>query len=175
MSRGTKRYHPDSARGTIGMITAVPIALRKNPTRMMPAGRLEPARFPASIATANMLSDSGASERPASMALYSRVIWRKIGKAIINPPNVICCIICWDTPRRKWGSLNRSGSSRAGWPRCLRRTSHLARPPRAAAPTSMMPRTDSAPSCQARMPRTIPPMPTTDSRAPTRSICRGPV
>ena len=43
---------------------------------MMLAGRRVPAFFPASSATANMLSDSGANERPASIALYSYTICR---------------------------------------------------------------------------------------------------
>ena len=44
--------------------------------RTMPLGRRPPALRPATSATANMLSDSGASERPASIALYSRTICR---------------------------------------------------------------------------------------------------
>jgi hypothetical protein len=47
-----------------------------NPTRMMRLGLRLPALFPASSATANIVSDSGASERPASIALYSSTIWR---------------------------------------------------------------------------------------------------
>ena len=43
-----------------------------------------------------MLSDSGASARPACSALYSRTICRKIGRAIIAPPSAIC-----------WSSLAR--------------------------------------------------------------------
>ena len=39
-------------------------------------GRRLPALFPASSATANMLSESGARDRPASMALYSSTICR---------------------------------------------------------------------------------------------------
>ena len=35
-----------------------------------------PGVFPASSATANMLSDSGASDRPACMASYSSTICR---------------------------------------------------------------------------------------------------
>jgi hypothetical protein len=35
-----------------------------------------PAFLPASSATANIVSDSGASERPASIASYSSTIWR---------------------------------------------------------------------------------------------------
>ena len=44
--------------------------------RMITLGRRPPALRPATIATANMLSDSGASESPASIALYSRTICR---------------------------------------------------------------------------------------------------
>jgi hypothetical protein len=43
---------------------------------MMLLGRRFPARRPASNATANMLSDSGAIESPACIALYSSTIWR---------------------------------------------------------------------------------------------------
>ena len=59
----------------------------------MSAARRFPAFFPASSATANMLSDSGASDRPACIALYSRVICKNRGRTIIAPPSVICCII----------------------------------------------------------------------------------
>jgi hypothetical protein len=57
---------------------------------MMAAGRRLPARRPASRAAANIVKESGASERPACMASYSRVIWRKRGNAIMAPPRVIC-------------------------------------------------------------------------------------
>ena len=40
------------------------------------AGRRFAARFPATKAVANMLSDSGARDRPASIALYSSTICR---------------------------------------------------------------------------------------------------
>ena len=90
MSSGIVRAQPESARGTMGSNAATPMVRRRNPARMMPAGRLFPARFPASSATANMLSDSGAIESPDPIALYSRTIWRKIGKAIIRPPSEIC-------------------------------------------------------------------------------------
>ena len=66
-----------------------------------------------------MLSDSGASDSPASIALYSSVICRKSGSAIIAPPSVICCIICWEIPSRKCGKRNRSGSSSVGLPGTL--------------------------------------------------------
>ena len=52
----------------------------------MSAARRFPALFPASNATANMLSDRGASDSPASIALYSSVICKKSGSAIIAPP-----------------------------------------------------------------------------------------
>ncbi len=42
----------------------------------------------------NMLSESGASDRPACMALYSSTICKKIGSAIIVPPRAICWSIC---------------------------------------------------------------------------------
>ena len=76
MSSGITSPHPDDARGTIGISTKSPSVKRANPARMMPAGRRVPARFPASNAIANMLSDSGAIDRPAPMALYSSTICR---------------------------------------------------------------------------------------------------
>ena len=53
-----------------------------------------PAFLPATSATANIVSDSGASESPASSALYSSTICRYIGSAIIIPPSAICCSVC---------------------------------------------------------------------------------
>ncbi len=44
--------------------------------RMMLLGRRWPARLAASSAVANMLNESGASDRPACIALYSSTIWR---------------------------------------------------------------------------------------------------
>ncbi len=70
-----------------------------------------------------MLSDSGASDSPASMALYSSVICRKSGSAIIAPPRVICCNICCEIPIVKCGKRNRPGSSSVTFPSRLRRTS----------------------------------------------------
>ena len=101
------------------MIDPIPIVVSANPARTMSAGRRFPAFFPASNATANMLSDSGAIDSPACIALYSRVICKKSGSAIIAPPRVICCIICWLIPIRKCGNRNRSGSSRVGLPCAL--------------------------------------------------------
>ena len=94
MSNGTKSHQPESVRGTIGMISAIPTVLRANPTRMMSLGRRPPALRPASSATANMLSESGARVNPVFSALYSSVIWRKIGSAIIAPPSVTFCSSC---------------------------------------------------------------------------------
>ena len=84
-----------------------------------------------------MLSDSGASDSPACIALYSRVICKKSGSAIIAPPSVICCIICPEIPIRKCGNRNRSGSSRVGLPSRLRLTSHQASSASATAPSAM--------------------------------------
>ena len=141
----------------------------------MAAGRRFPARFPAARATANIVSDSGASESPASKALYSSTICRKIGSTIIVPPSAICWSICPEIP--DWNSFdrNRVGSSSVGlcW-RCRRR-SQATRAAMAAAPTAMVAMTHSPPSCQMRMPSTMPPMPTTDNTAPTGSTVRGPV
>ena len=58
------------------MSTAIPTARSRKPNRMMLLGRRSPAFFPASSATANMLSESGASDRPACIALYSSTICR---------------------------------------------------------------------------------------------------
>ena len=76
MISGIAIHQPDDARGTIGISTSSPSVKSANPARMMPAGRRFPARFPASNAIANMLSDSGAIDRPAPMALYSSTICR---------------------------------------------------------------------------------------------------
>ena len=72
------------------MIDAVPRLASTKPARMIAAGRRLPARRPATIAAANIVSESGASDRPACMALYSRLIWRNSGNAIMAPPSVIC-------------------------------------------------------------------------------------
>ena len=93
MSSGMTSAQPEVARGTMGRRLAKPIASRTNPTWMTMAGRRLPERLPASSATANMLSDSGASDSPARIASYSSTICRKIGSAIIVPPRAICCII----------------------------------------------------------------------------------
>ena len=123
MISGIARYHPESARGTTRISSTIPTVSNANPARMMMLGRRFPARLPASNAMANMLRESGASDRPACMALYSSTIWRKIGSAIIMPPSAICCSICWEIPIRKCGDVNRSGSSRVSLPSRLRRTS----------------------------------------------------
>ena len=106
-----------------------------------------------------MLSDNGARESPASIALYSSVICRKIGSTIIAPPRVICCIICWEMPILKCGKRNRSGSSNVGLPRRLRRTSQYDSAASPTRPIAISAPTASPPSCQTRMPRTTPPMP----------------
>ena len=59
-----------------GTIATIPTSASPNPTRMMLAGRRLPALFPASSATANMVSESGAMDRPACIALYSSVTCR---------------------------------------------------------------------------------------------------
>ena len=91
---GTVRYQPEVASGTIGISNAMPAVLSANPVRISAAGRRFLALRPASMAMANMVSESGASDRPASSASYSSLICRKIGSAIIAPPSVICCSIC---------------------------------------------------------------------------------
>ena len=93
MMSGTVIHRPESARGTIGMRIATPTLANAKPMRMISLARRFDCRRPASIAIANMLSDSGASDRPACRALYSRTICRKIGRAIIMPPRATCCIV----------------------------------------------------------------------------------
>ena len=65
-SAASARSQPESARGTIGISTSTPTArAAAKPTRTIAAGPARRPRVrPASSATANMLSDSGASERP---------------------------------------------------------------------------------------------------------------
>ena len=109
------------------MTSASPSVLSANPARTRDAGRRLPALRPARIATANMLSESGASVRPACIALYSSVICRKIGRTIIAPPRVICWSICWEIPILKCGNAKSWGSSRVTFPCRFRRTSHQAR------------------------------------------------
>jgi hypothetical protein len=93
------------------------------PARMMLLALRAPARRAARSATANMLSDSGASDSPAWSALYSRTIWRKIGSAIIAPPRASAGAAARDAEPED-GDRNRSGSIRASLPSRLRRTSH---------------------------------------------------
>ena len=115
-TRGITRYHPESTLGTSGMMAAMPTVDRAKPASTMLAGRRLPALRPASMAMANMDSESGASVRPACMALYSSVICKKSGRAIMAPPRVICWSICWETPMRKFKCLKRSGSNKVGFP-----------------------------------------------------------
>ena len=90
---------------------------------MIALGRRDPARLPARSATANIVSESGAIDRPVCIALYSSTICRKIGSAIIKPPSAICCSIWPVIPNRNIVDRNRSGSISAGFPSRLRRTS----------------------------------------------------
>ncbi len=175
MASGTTRYQPLLTRGTNGMMSAIPRLDRKKPARMIAAGRRSPAFLPATSAAANMVSDSGASDSPACRALYSSVIWKNSGRAIMAPPRVTCCSIWAVTPAVKFGCRNRSGSSRVTFCSRLRRTSHRASSTSATAPSAISRPTSSPPSCQTRIPSTTPPMPTTDRTAPTRSIWREPV
>ena len=131
------RYQPESASGTIGMISARPSVLSANPVRMILAGRRPPDLRPARIATANMVSESGASDRPVSRASYSSLICRKIGSAIIAPPSVMFCSICPVIPSLKCGSANSSGSSSVTLPSRWRRTSQRASAHSASAPIAI--------------------------------------
>ena len=105
------------------MISASPTVHSANPIRMMLLGRWPPALRPARNATANMLSESGASVRPVFIALYSSVIWRKIGSAIIAPPSVTFCSNWPEIPAVKCGNSKSPGSIKVAFPARLRRTS----------------------------------------------------
>ena len=63
-----------------------------------------------------MLSESGARVSPVCIALYSSVICRKIGSAIIAPPSVTFCSSCPEIPVVKCGNLKRPGSSSVSLP-----------------------------------------------------------
>ena len=122
-----------------------------------------------------MLNESGAIESPEPIALYSSTIWRKIGRAIINPPSEICCIICPEIPSRKIFDTNNPASIRAGFPSRLRRTSHQISSAIATAPSTRRAPTASPPSCHTRMLSTMPPIAKTEKIAPTTSTRRSPV
>ena len=76
-----------SPRGTIRISPATPTTRSAKPSRMMLLGRCAPAFLPASSATPNIVSESGAIDRPVCIALYSSTICKKIGSAIIIPPS----------------------------------------------------------------------------------------
>ena len=116
---GRVSHQPEVASGTSGTITPSPTTSRMKPSRMMFAGRPF-ARRPASSAITNMLSDSGAIDRPASSALYSSTICRYSGSTIIVPPRAICCSSCPLTPDWKSLERNRAGSISVALPRFLR-------------------------------------------------------
>ena len=59
MASGITKYQPLSARGTNGMMIAIPRLTSTKPARMIEAGRRSPAFLPATSAAANMVSDSG--------------------------------------------------------------------------------------------------------------------
>ena len=91
MASGTTRYQPLSTRGTNGMMIPIPTVASRKPALMIAAGRRAPTLLPATRAAANMVRERGASDRPASSASYSRVIWKNSGSAIMAPPRVTCC------------------------------------------------------------------------------------
>ena len=159
----------------IGIRIATPIVSPRKPARMILLGLRLPARLPASSATANMLSESGASEIPASSALYSSTICRNIGSTIIRPPSAICCSVCDEIPSRKYFDAKSAASISAGLPSRLRFLSHHASEPSATKPTASSAPTAPPPSSQTRMPSTTPPMPSAERIAPTTSIERSPV
>ena len=176
MTSGIASHQPESARGTIGSSTRMPSESSAKPARMMLAGRRSPARLPASIATKNMLSDSGASDRPACSALYSSTIWRKIGSEIIAPPSAICWSVCPEMPSRKMHRREqvrideRQLRRRACAGRATRRTGRATRR-RSPAARRRPRRPPPTPGCPAR----CRPCPAPTGSRPTRSMPRGPV
>ena len=117
------RSQPESARGTIGIRIATPMVSRAKPMWMSLLGRRFPALFPGEQRDANMVSESGASESPASSALYSSTICRKSGSAIISPPSAICCSDCAEMPMAEELELEEVRVDQRGLPWCLRRAS----------------------------------------------------
>ena len=109
MSSGTTRYQPESTRGTSGMIAAIPTVASTKPASTMCARAAVAALRRRAGPRRTCDSDSGASERPASIALYSSVICRNSGRTIIAPPSVICWSICWEMPMRKFGCAEQVG------------------------------------------------------------------
>ena len=158
--------------GTTGMSTTMPIVdQREADPDDRCSGRRWPARFPARRATANMLSDSGASDRPASIASYSRTICRKIGRAIISAAegDLLEHLPGDAEPERRRPEQVGVEQRRLALHACGGR-SHQTSAASATAPSAISAPTASPPSCHTRMPSTMPPMPTTDSTAPTTSI-----
>ena len=98
------------------MITAMPTVVSANPARTTLLERRFPAFLPAIMATANMLRDNGANESPACIALYSRVICKKIGSTIIAPPRVICWSICCGDPDPEVREGEQIRSSKVDYP-----------------------------------------------------------
>ena len=123
-----------------------------------------------------MLSDSGASERPASIALYSSTICRKIGSAIIVPPSAICCEHLPGDPEpeqlgpEQVGVEQRRLAARACAAPATRRATR-ARPRRRRAARRRPRRPPATRGCRARRR----PCRATERTAPTTSTSRGPV
>ena len=74
MISGIRSHQPESARGTIGTSTTKPTIRSRKPHRMRLAGRRLPDLFPTIMATANMVSESGAIDSPDCIALYPSTI-----------------------------------------------------------------------------------------------------
>ena len=166
---------PREARSELMM--ARPTVLSANPVRMIVAERRLPALRPARIATANMVSESGAMDRPVCNASYSSLISTKIGSAIIAPPSVTLCQHLPGIPILKCGGRERIRIEQ-GHLLAL----HGAARASGRGPTARAPRSRSAarrnrrpPATRHATPSTTPPIPTTDRPAPTPSTCRSPV
>ena len=71
-TRGMARYQPLSALGTSGIRMSRASVSAANPARMMLLGLRLPALLPASSATPNIVSDSGASDTPASQRVVAQ-------------------------------------------------------------------------------------------------------
>ena len=118
-------------------------------------------RLPATSATANIVSDSGASDRPASSALYSSDHLQEDRQRDHRAAERdLLQHLAGDAEPEVLRAGTGPGRRRVGLPARLRRTSHQASDDkRHGADGDQKASTSSPPSCQTRMPRTTPPMP----------------
>ena len=123
ISKGATSAQPSLARGTIARRIRTPTTRTPKPTLMMALGRRAPALRPVNSATANVLRDSGASDRAGLQRVVLEDHLQEMGSTIMQPPSAIWASVCPVIPRRKPFERNSSGSIRAGFPSRLRRTS----------------------------------------------------